>query len=126
MKTDFLDPLSKYLGQFKEIKVHTVSHFCSRTCGCFRALSRPLTLFGAQNRIELRHTRRVDMDRYGHDAKAAHEQGMKSVMLVLSFATCCYACFYFVHGNASHKRYNTTQAKVAKQVRTNRSMKMQN
>jgi amphiphysin len=44
---DFIEPISKYLAQFKEIK----------------------------QRIEVRHTRRVDMDRYAHEVKNLNEKG---------------------------------------------------
>jgi len=46
IKVDMCDPISKYQGQFKEMK----------------------------QRIELRHTRRLDMDRYGRDVKTAQEK----------------------------------------------------
>jgi len=46
IKADFIDPVSKYLGQYKEIKT----------------------------RLELHNTRRIDMDRYGRDVKGHQEK----------------------------------------------------
>jgi len=50
LKADFIDPVSKYLGQYKEIKI----------------------------RLEEENTRRVDMDRYNRDARGHQEKANSS------------------------------------------------
>jgi len=51
LNKDFLDPISKYLGQFKEIKT----------------------------RIEERNNRKVDMDRYGREVRSLQEKATNQV-----------------------------------------------
>jgi len=56
MRKDFLDPMSKYLGQFKEAKM----------------------------RIAERNTRLVDMDRYGRDLKILQEKAAPSAKIQIA------------------------------------------
>jgi len=95
MKTDFLDPLSKYIGQFKEMKV--LLSFC------LTHTLQLLSLNYLQNRMEIRTTRRVDMDRYGYDAKSHHEKGSTSkastseMKVGFVFLYYCYFACLFVN-----------------------------
>lgn len=56
MRTDFVDPVSKYIGQHKEIKL----------------------------RIAELETRRVDMDRYGREVRSLQEKASNQAKLKIA------------------------------------------
>ena len=58
MKADILDPISKYLGQFKEIKVKKTH----------------ISINFMQDRLAEQDTRRIDVERYARDVKIYQEK----------------------------------------------------